>query len=240
MLVSLSSFLLIFIFNCSPDSLQERKYVEPISACGDRNGQFDINDVLTKRNGTNDHFDRKPGLLPRIKRLSVKRNSKENPKKYKYNLEVTPAERLFGSAPLLHENSEYNGVSETGEMLNEVDARENDSEYRPTTRLDNYKYTKPISVNVQLGEKKLPFANEFSHQLNPFFPKSSHSVVIPSSPPSSLLLQVAPDQNHISSNSGYLPESDKNGTYQGSKDVPQAFQKVIYADIDHHHPQTKG
>ena len=238
----LSSFKLILIFICSPDSLPERKYVEPIPACGDRNGHFDFRDVLIKRIEPEDHLDRKSSLLPRIKRLSVKRNSKEKPKKYKYNLEVTPAERLFGSS-LLPENSRRNKETENGDLLDELDdveVRGNNSKYRPTSRLDNYKDIKPISVNVQLEDKKHSFSNEFSHPLNRTFPKPSHSVVVPSSPPSSLLLQVAPDQNPFSSNSGYLPESGKNYPYKGSEDVPQAFGKVIYADIDHHQPPTNG
>ena len=199
-----------------------------------------MRDVLSKRVEPPDQIDKKPGLLPRIKKLSelsMKRNSKEQPKKYKYNLEVTPAERLFGSVPPLQKSNSHNEMKRNGEPSYEVDIgkNSNDAEYRPSTRLDHYKDVQPISVNVNFEDRKYPHTNDFSR---PSAPKSSHHVIVPSSPPSSLLLQVAPDQNQFSSSLGYNPNG--NGTYTDSRDIPQSYNKVMYADIDHHRPQTKG
>ena len=167
----------------------------------------------------------------------MKRNSKEQPKKYKYNLEITPAERLFGSVPPLQKSHSHNEIKRNGRPSYEVDIEKNsnNAEYRPSTRLDHYKDVQPISVNVNLGDKKYPYTDDFSR---PSAPKSSYPVTVPSSPPTSLLLQVAPDQNQLSSSFGYNP--NVNGSYNASRDVPQSYNKVMYADIDHHRPQIKG
>ena len=226
---------MIYHLISSPESFQERKYIEPITACGDRNGHFDMHDVLSKQNEPEEDLDKKSGLLPRIKRLSAKRSSKEKPKKYKYNLEVTPAERLFGSAPPSFEKSKNNDQTTNGKSLKDVNVEKNNIDYakRPTTRLDHYTDIKPISVNVNLEDRKRSVVNDFTRFSEP---KPSHRVIVPSPPPSSLLLQVAPEQ----SRSSWGNNTHVIGPYNASKDS-QSSQKVIYTNIDHHrHPQTKG
>ena len=195
-----------------------------------------MHDVLWKQNEPEDDSDKKSGLLPRIKRLSGKRNPKEKLKKYKYNLEVTPAERLFGSAPPTFDKSKYNDQTTKGKSLKEVNVEENNIDYsnRPTTRLDHYTDIKPISVNVNLEDKKRSNMNNFPRFAEP---KPSHTVIVPSPPPSSLLLQVAPERNRPS----WSNDTHVIGPYSASKEASQSSQKVIYTDIDHHrYPQTKG
>ena len=199
-----------------------------------------MRDVLSNDAVPEDHIDKKPGLLPRIKKLSKlseKRNSKGQPKKYKYNLEVTPAERLFGSVPPLQKSFSHNEIRSNGGPPYEENGGNNDivSGYRPSTRLDHYKDVQPISINVNLENRKYQHTEDSSR---PSAPKSSHHVIVPSPPPSSLLLQVAPDQNQFSSSFGYDPNG--NGPYNASKDIPQSYNTVMYADIDHHSQQTKG
>ena len=195
-----------------------------------------MHDVLWKQNEPDDDLEKKSGLLPRIKRLSGKRNSKEKPKKYKYNLEVTPAERLFGSAPPSFEKSKYNDQTTKGKSFKEVNVEENDIDHsnRPTTRLDYYTDIQPISVNVNLEDRKRSDINDFTRFAEP---KPSHAVIVPSPPPSSLLLQVAPERNR----SSWSNNTHVSGPYYSSKEASQSSQKVIYTDIDHHrYPQTKG
>ena len=222
--------LLYVIFR--PNVAQPRAYVEPIAACGNRDGNFVIRNVLPKNGNSDDN--EKHGIIPRIKKLSTKRHSTLKAKKKRYNLEITPAEQLFG--PGAHSSGfQRTKVTKNG---NEYAAKtstiedKNENKTRPVTRLDNYKDIQPISVDVEVhhleGISVLSNQNEI--------PKPPRSGVISSSPPASLLLQVAPSRQNIPAGKAFSdPIHDKSaGKEKNSMASPKNVEEIVYAKVEHH------
>ena len=215
-----------------PEIFQPRNYIEPIPTSGERDGNFDMNAILAKKEKS--EHARKNGILPRIKKLSVKRKSNEDNKKYKYNLKVTPAEQLFGADLHLSDQS----------SLHEVGSADNGKEeslrtdVRPVSRLDNYPDISPISLDLdqEIGEtvskgSKFHSNDEVARQTQP------RIIATPPSP-SCLLLQIAPKQDQVSSAAGSDAIPQKHIHREGSKHEPAGNDNIIYADIEHN--QTKG
>jgi hypothetical protein len=206
--------------------------MEPIPASGERDGKVYMTDIFPKKEKSEEV--RKNGLLPRIKRLSVKRSLKDKSKKYKYNLPITPAEQLFGSTPQSSESSgNKQGIKGNGsdERIYKDDIGHS---FRPTSRLSHYKDINPISVAV--GHDINPHSSGVNYSnakadANFTLP---HTVTVPS-PPSSLLLQIAPEENRISSTTGISSKSDKIFEHERAKSGLQKPDRIIYADIDHRH-----
>jgi len=205
--------------------------MEPIPACGDRHGKFDMTNMLSKKERSEEV--KKNGLLPRIKRLSVKRSQKDKSKKYKYNLEITPAEKLFGSTPQSSESS-ANKQGTNGNDSDEVIHKGNNG-FRPTSRLGNYKDINPISVAVEPEFNLHPTGDKYSNAKDGANLILPHTVTIPSPPPSSLLLQVAPEQNKISSTTGISLKPDEIFEHERSNGGLQRNDRITYAEIDHRH-----
>ena len=211
--------------------------MEPIPASGERYQEsFDINDLFLKKEASAVDLKNK-GILPRIKNLSGKRRSSiEKPKKYKYNLKTTPAEKLFGSSSHSYEATGHKGNTNGNVFQNGTPKDAPEVHFRPTSRLNNYKDMNSISldVNGSYVENK----NSFSNQRIAMPPPN---VVIPSPPPSSLLLQIAPEQNKISvSNNGINVASDKSSPNARTSSVEgfDKFHSTIYTEVDHSRKET--
>ena len=211
---------------------QPRAYIEPMAACGNRDGNFDIRDVLPKNGNSDDNG--KNGIIPRIKKLSTKRNTTLKAKKKRYNLEITPAEQLFGpgahSSGFQSSKPTRNG-NEYADKTNTIEAK-NENKTRPVTRLDNYKDIQPISVDVEV--RNIEGISVLSNQNE--IPKPPRSGVVSSSPPASLLLQVAPSQQNIPSGKAFPdPIHDKRaGKEKSSMASPKNGEGIVYAKVEHH------
>ena len=185
------------------------------------------------KNGNSDDNE-KNGIIPRIKKLSTKRSSTLKAKKKRYNLEITPAEQLFGpgahSSGFQSSRLTTNG-NEYADKTNTIRDK-NKNKNRPVTRLDNYKDIHPISVDVEVRNKEgisvLSNQNEI--------PKPPRSGVVSSSPPASLLLQVAPSQQNIPSGKVFSdPIHDKRaGKEKSSMASPKNVEDIVYAKVEHH------
>ena len=185
------------------------------------------------KNGNSDDNE-KHGIIPRIKKLSTKRNTTLKAKKKRYNLEITPAEQLFGpgahssgfqSTKLTKNGNEY------ADKTNIIEDR-NENKTRPMTRLDNYKDIQPISVDVEV--RNLEGISVLSNQNE--IPKPPRSGVISSSPPASLLLQVAPSRQNIPAGKAFSdPILEKSaGKEKSSMASAKNVKDIVYAKVEHH------
>ena len=185
-----------------------------------------------QKNGNSDDNGRN-GIIPRIKKLSTKRNATLKAKKKRYNLEITPAEQLFGpgahssgfqSSKLTRNGNEY------ADNTNNVEAK-NEDKTRPMTRLDNYKDIQPISVDVEV--RNMEGNSVLSNQNK--IPKPPRSGVVLSSPPASLLLQVAPSQQNKPAGKAISdPIPDKSvGKEKSSMANPKNVEDIVYAKVEH-------
>ena len=185
------------------------------------------------KNGNSD-ANEKSGIIPRIKKLSTKRNTILKAKKKRYNLEITPAEQLFGpgahSSGFQSSKLARNG-NENADKTNNMEAK-NENKTRPVTRLDNYKDIQPISVDVEV--RNIEGISVLSNQNE--IPKPPRSGVISSSPPASLLLQVAPSRQNISAGKAFAdPIHDKSaGKEKSSMASPKNVEEIVYAKVEHH------
>ena len=185
------------------------------------------------KNGNPDDNE-KHGIIPRIKKLSTKRNTTLKAKKKRYNLEITPAEQLFG--PGAHssgfQNSKLNrNKNEYADKTNTIEAK-NENKNRPVNRLDNYKDIQPISVDVEV--RNMEGISVLSNQNKK--PKPPRSRVGSSSPPASLLLQVAPSQQNKPAGKAFSdPIRDKSaGKEKSSMASPKNVEDIVYAKVEHH------
>ena len=184
------------------------------------------------KNGNSDDNGRN-GIIPRIKKLSTKRNATLKAKKKRYNLEITPAEQLFGpgahssgfqSSKLTRNGNEY------AINTNNIEAK-NEDKTRPMTRLDNYKDIQPISVDVEV--RNMEGNSVLSNQNK--IPKPPRSGVVLSSPPASLLLQVAPSQQNQPAGkaiSDAIPDKGV-GKEKSSMANPKNVEDIVYAKVEH-------
>ena len=180
-----------------PESYQPRHYIEPITTSGNRDDvETRYKDTSTLHKEHQMAAKSKGKKIPGIDKIPIKRRLKNVKKKYKYNLEVTPAEKLFGpnSYPSLPADPIKTTDLHGYDLLSDQKQFADDS--RPKSRLFNY-------TDVKLKPTHLKGSRNMENQTgtdtvddgmanaNTMYNGPAHSHIVPPRPPSSLLLQIA-------------------------------------------------